>query len=76
MNYVVHFCHRCGKAFIAEDHTKVKDRPPTWRLCPDCCKELGIDYKKQKRENTDTRNRSNENLKLGGDNRAKTRDKE
>lgn len=50
MNYVVHFCKNkeCNNAFIAEDYTKVKDVPPHWRLCPDCCKELGIDYGKQR----------------------------
>lgn len=50
MDYVVHFCKNkeCNNAFIAEDYTKVKDVPPHWRLCHDCCKELGIDYGKQR----------------------------
>lgn len=50
MNYVVHYCKNknCNNAFVAEDYTKVRDIPPHWRLCPDCCKELGIDYEKQR----------------------------
>lgn len=48
MDYVTHTCRRCECAFVAEDFTKVKDIPPRWRLCPDCCKELGIDYDKQR----------------------------
>lgn len=50
MNYVVHYCKNknCNNAFMAEDYTKVIDIPPHWRLYPDCCKELGIDYDKQR----------------------------
>lgn len=50
MDYVVHYCKNknCNNAFVAEDYTKVRDIPPHWRLCPDCCKELGIDYEKQR----------------------------
>lgn len=46
--YVIHFCPHCDRCFIAEDYTRAKDRPPKWRLCPDCCKELSIDYEKQR----------------------------
>ena len=45
--YVVHFCPNCDNCVIAEDKTRAKDRPPTWRLCPECCAKLGIDYNKQ-----------------------------
>ena len=50
MDYVVHFCKNkeCNNAFIAVDYTKVKDVPSHWRLCPDCCKKLDIDYGKQR----------------------------
>ncbi len=54
MDYVTHTCQRCECAFVAEDFTKVKDIPPHWRLCPDCCKELGIDYDKQRPWNNRT----------------------
>ena len=50
MDYVIHFCKNkeCNNAFIAVDYTKVKDVPSHWRLCPDCCKKLDIDYGKQR----------------------------
>lgn len=46
--YVSHTCRFCGCAFVAEDYTHVKDTSPTWRACPQCCKERGIDYNIQK----------------------------
>lgn len=46
--YVCHVCKKCECAFIAEDYTNCQDIPPHWRLCPDCSKELGIDYDKQR----------------------------
>lgn len=46
--YVCHVCKKCNCAFVAEDYTNARDIPPHWRYCPDCAKELGIDYKKQK----------------------------
>lgn len=46
--YVCHVCKKCESAFVAEDYTRAKDIPPHWRYCPDCAKELGIDYEKQK----------------------------
>lgn len=48
MDFVTHTCKKCECAFVAEDYTNCQDMPPHWRLCPDCCKELGIDYDKQK----------------------------
>ena len=46
--YVVHFCKRCNRCWIDKDLTNVKTLPPTWKLCEVCCKELGIDFKKQR----------------------------
>lgn len=46
--YVCHVCKKCDCAFVAEDYTNAQDIPPHWRYCPDCAKELGIDYEKQK----------------------------
>ena len=46
--YVWHVCKKCKCAFVAEDYTNVQDKPPQWRYCPDCAKELGVDYEKQK----------------------------
>ncbi len=56
MNYVAHICKNkdCNNIFIAEDYTKVKDIPPRWRYCQDCCKSLGLNYEKQTPKNNRT----------------------
>ena len=61
MDFVAHICRNkdCNNIFVAEDYTKVKDIPPKWRWCPDCCKELGIDYAAQ----TPKKNRTPEEQK-------------
>lgn len=46
-SYVCHVCKKCECAFVAEDYTNAQDIPPHWRYCPDCAKELGIEYEKQ-----------------------------
>lgn len=46
--YVVHYCPRCNNCWIDEDKTDVKTFPPIWKLCKECCKELGIDFNSQK----------------------------
>lgn len=48
MDFVTHTCKKCNCAFVAEDYTNCQDIPPHWRYCPDCAKELGIEYEKQK----------------------------
>lgn len=48
MDYVSHTCKKCNCAFVAEDYTNCQDIPPHWRYCLECCKELGINYDKQK----------------------------
>ncbi len=48
MKYVCHICKRCGHRWVDKDLTQVITFPPTWKLCEKCCKELGIDFKKQK----------------------------
>lgn len=46
--YVVHYCKRCDRCWVDKDITNVKSFPPSWKLCRKCCKELGIDFDKQK----------------------------
>lgn len=46
--YVVHYCPRCNRCWVDKDLTHVKTLPPQWKLCKECCKELGIDFNKQK----------------------------
>lgn len=48
MDFVTHTCKKCGCAFVAEDYTNCQDIPPHWGYCPNCAKELGIDYDLQK----------------------------
>lgn len=57
--YVAHICKKCGCMFVAEDYTKATAMPPSWRYCPKCAKELGIDYDTQ----TPRRNRTPEEQK-------------
>lgn len=45
--YVAHDCPRCDARFLYPDLTNCQKFPPTWAYCPKCCKELGIDFKKQ-----------------------------
>ena len=48
MDYVTHSCNKCECAFVAKDYTNCQDIPPHWRMCPNCCEKLGIDYDKQR----------------------------
>lgn len=45
---MAHACRQCGRTFIAEDYTNCQDIPPHWRYCPECAKQKGIKYEKQK----------------------------
>lgn len=71
MNYVVHYCKnkKCNNAWLDKDLTHVKTFPPTWKYCKDCCKELGLDFDKQKpgddisEEEKIRREKGKENLK-------------
>lgn len=45
--YVAHICRKCDNIFIAEDYTRVKDKPPKWRYCKSCSEKLGIKYEEQ-----------------------------
>lgn len=47
--YVVHYCKNteCNNAWIDEDLTNAKTRPPRWKFCVDCCAKLGIDFNSQ-----------------------------
>lgn len=47
--YVVHYCKniKCNNAWIDEDCTNAKTRPPRWKFCADCCAKLGIDFNSQ-----------------------------
>lgn len=53
MNYVAHDCRncregKCNNRFIYSDKTRAKTQIPTWAYCSDCCRELGMDFEKQK----------------------------
>lgn len=50
MNYVLHFCRNklCNNGWLDKDLTHCKTNPPKWKYCPECCKELGIDFDSQK----------------------------
>ena len=67
MDFVAHICKNkdCNNIFVAEDYTKVKDVPPHWRFCPNCCDKLGIEYDKQKpwTNYSEARKKQIENLK-------------
>lgn len=41
--FVVHFCKnpKCNNAWIDEDLTNAKTRPPQWKYCKDCCEKYG-----------------------------------
>lgn len=43
-NYLVHFCKtkQCNNAWIDEDLTNAKNRPPQWKYCEECCKKYGF----------------------------------
>ena len=49
-NYIFHFCRnpKCNNGWMDLDVTHVKKYPPKWKYCKECCKELGIDFDKQK----------------------------
>lgn len=52
MAYVVHDCKncktgKCNNRWIDKDLTHCKSRPPMWKYCRECAKELGIDFDKQ-----------------------------
>ena len=71
-NYVLHFCKNkeCNNGWLDIDKTNVKDYPPHWKYCEECCKKLGIDFNKQ----TPKSNASIEKLKameIGSNNLSK-----
>lgn len=39
--YVVHYCKnpKCNNAWIDEDLTNAKSRPPRWKYCSECCEK-------------------------------------
>lgn len=41
--YVIHICKntKCNNAWIDEDLTNAKTRPPKWKYCKDCCEKYG-----------------------------------
>ena len=41
--FVIHFCKnpKCNNAWIDEDLTNAKTRPPQWKYCKDCCEKYG-----------------------------------
>lgn len=43
MNFVIHFCKntKCNNAWIDEDITNAKSRPPQWKYCKECCENFG-----------------------------------
>lgn len=43
-NYVVHYCKnkKCNNAWIDEDLTNAKSRPPSWKYCEECCQQYGF----------------------------------
>lgn len=47
--FVVHYCKnkKCNNAWIDEDLTNAKTRPPRWKFCADCCAKFGIDFNSQ-----------------------------
>lgn len=49
MKFVVHYCKntKCNNAWIDEDLTNAKTRPPRWKFCVDCCAKFGIDFHSQ-----------------------------
>lgn len=64
--YVVHYCPRCDNCFVDEDKFNAKTIPPHWKLCKECCKELGIDFNKQnkpKKEMSEAQKKQCENFK-------------
>jgi hypothetical protein len=42
--YVVHFCKNknCNNAWLDEDLTNAKNRPPRWKYCKECCEKFGF----------------------------------
>lgn len=68
--YVVHYCKQCNNCWIDKDLTNVKTFPPTWKLCEECCKKLGIDFDSQKPTGKDRAER----LKSVAANRANLKD--
>lgn len=59
MDFVTHTCKKCECAFVVEDYTNCQDIPPHWRYCPDCAKELGIDYDVQNLGLIEVKNKEN-----------------
>lgn len=47
--YVMHVCKNpdCNNGWLDIDKTNVKDKPPHWKYCRECCEKLGIDFDKQ-----------------------------
>lgn len=52
--YVFHICHnkKCNNGWIDVDRTHCKTNPPKWKYCKECAKELGIEFDKQKPDDT------------------------
>ena len=46
--FVIHFCKNknCNNAWLDEDLTNAKSRPPRWKYCEECCKKLGFNNSK------------------------------
>lgn len=42
--YVVHYCKNkeCNNCWIDEDITNVKNKPPKWKYCAECCEKHGF----------------------------------
>lgn len=42
--FVVHFCKNknCNNAWLDEDLTNAKSRPPRWKYCKECCEKFGF----------------------------------
>lgn len=45
--YVACDCKKCKRRFLFKDYNNAQNNPATWAYCPECCKELGIDFNKQ-----------------------------
>ena len=61
--YVLHVCHnkKCNNGWLDRDITHCKTNPPKWKYCKKCAEELGIDFDKQKINDTKTdKQKSNE----------------
>lgn len=48
-DYVLHICKNkeCNNGWLDLDKSNVKDYPPHWKYCRECCRKLGINFDKQ-----------------------------